>query len=191
MTSPRPVRILLLALLSVAALVASGCGREDVVTEADTEGIWVDVGALDYHIQGSRVLEQGIVPDNAYLQGKPVTASDPKADELWFAVFLRIENKTDKPAKTARDFTIVDTQGKEFHPYNMDPNLNPFAYQPKTLEPNDAVPVPDSAQDFDSFAGAYLLFKLPLDSYANRPLEFVIHGQEGDQPAEASIALDV
>ena len=51
--------------------------------------------------------------------------------------------------------------------------------------------MPDSAQDFDSVAGAELLFKLPLDSYQNRPLEFVIKGNAGDDPDEAKLALDV
>ena len=191
MTSLRPVRILLLALLSVAALVASGCGREDVVTEADTEGIWVDVGALDYHIQGSRVLEPGLVPDKSYLSGLPSNVTQPKGDEIWFAVFLRIENKSGSPAQSAQDFEVVDTTGRSFTPYELDTKANPFAYTAATIPHKGAIPVPDSAQDFDSVAGAELLFKLPLDSYQNRPLEFVIKGNAGDNPDEAKLALDV
>jgi len=187
----RLARSAVLAVVAATALVGSGCGTEKVVTHAETEGIWIDVGALDYHIQGSRVLEPGLVPDNAYLKGRPSDATDPTGEELWFAVFVRIENKSKTPAQTAEDFEIVDTQGKSFKPYALDPESNPFAYQPMMLEPNGTVPIPDSAQDFDSMAGAELLFKLPLDSYQNRPLEFKIHGVEGDQPAEASVALDV
>src|SRR5919112_207299 len=98
MTHRRPLRLALTALLSTAALVAAGCGQEEVVTRADTEGIWVDVGQLDYHIQGSRVLEPGVVPDKAYLKGLPTGVPQPSGKEIWFAVFLRIENRTDTPA---------------------------------------------------------------------------------------------
>lgn len=187
----RFARSAVLAVVAATALVGAGCGREEVVTVAETEGIWVDVGALDYHIQGSRVLEPGLVPDVSYLKGRPTSATDPTGEELWFAVFVRIENKSKTPAMSSPNFEIVDTQGKSFKPYALDPESNPFAYQPSMLEPNGVIPVPDSAQEFDSTAGAELLFKLPLDSYQNRPLELKIHGVEGDEPAEASVNLDV
>ena len=192
MTTRRTARILLSAVLACAALVAAGCGnKHDITTEAETEGIWVDVGPLDYHVQGSRVLEEGLLPDRSYLEGLPNGTVQPAGNEVWFAVFMRIENKTDAPAPTAREFEIHDTEGKTFTPYGLDPKLNPFAYEPMTLEPNRVVPVPDSAQDFNSFSGAELLFKLPLDSYQNRPLELVIHSGGGDGPEEARISLDV
>jgi hypothetical protein len=191
MTSRRPLRPLLLAVLSAVALVGAGCGTEDVVTEADTEGIWVDVGALDYHIQGSRVLEPGLVPDKSYLAGLPSNVTEPKGDELWFAVFLRVENKSGSPAQAAGEFEIVDTTGRSFTPYELDTKANPFAYAPATIPDKGAIPVPDSAQEFNSFNGAQLLFKLPLESYQNRPLEFVIKGNAGDDPDEAKLALDV
>src|SRR3954469_6597890 len=99
------VRAALLATVLAASLVASGCGsKEDVVTSADTEGIWVDAGPLDYHIQGSRVLEPGLVPDKSYLKGLPANLSQPSGKEIWFAVFLRVENRSDRSQPTARDF---------------------------------------------------------------------------------------
>ena len=186
------VRAAVLATVLAASLAASGCGnKESTVTEAKTEGIWIDAGPLDYHIQGSRVLEPGLVPDRSYLQGLPKGSTQPTGKEVWFAVFLRIENRSKHPAPTAKDFEIVDTQGTSFTPYGLDTNANPFAYKPTTLLPDKVVPVPDSPQDFDSFNGAELLFKIPLDSYQNRPLEFKIHAADGTQPAEASLDLDV
>src|SRR3954470_2684777 len=111
MSSRRLARTALAAVLTAAALAAAGCGdKEDVTTSAKTEGIWLDAGALDYHIQGSRVLEPGLTPDNAYLKGIPSSVSRPTGRELWFAVFLRIENKTKQAALSARQFEIVDTQ---------------------------------------------------------------------------------
>jgi hypothetical protein len=189
--SRRLTRLALVTAVSAVALVASGCGQEAVVTHAKTEGIWLDAGPLDYHIQASRVLNPGIVPDKSYLMGLPDGTLEPKADEVWFAVFLRIENRTDRAVETARDFEIVDTNGTSFKPYALNADSNPFAYQPVTLQPDEVIPTPDSAQDTDSVQGAELLFKIPLDAYANRPLEFKIHSANGEAPAEASLDLDV
>src|SRR3954468_19491134 len=120
MMTRRPARTALVALISAAFLLVTGCGdKEAVTTDAKTEGIWLDAGRLDYHIQGSRVLNPGITPDNAYLKGIPVSVSRPTGRELWFAVFLRIENKTERAALSARQFEIVDTLGNEFTPFGM------------------------------------------------------------------------
>src|SRR4051794_16166117 len=129
MMTRRPARIALIALISAAFLVVTGCGdKEAVTTDAKTEGIWLDAGRLDYHIQGSRVLNPGITPDNAYLKGLPSNATAPTGRELWFAVFLRIENRTKQAALTARQFEIVDTQGNQFTPFLIKQSANPFAY---------------------------------------------------------------
>jgi hypothetical protein len=187
------LRLLILALIGVFAVAVTGCGnKEDVTSEADTEGIWVDAGPLDYHIQGSRQLNPFQVPDDRYLQGLPGDYETPKADETWFAVFLRIENKTDAPAPTAEEFEIMDTQGVKYEPVAIDTEINPYAYDATDLGVGEVVPHPDSSQELDSTAGSMLLFKLPLDGYQNRPLEFIIHAPEGsDGPAEAQLALDV
>ena len=107
----------LLALL--AAVTVSACGSHGNVVEAETEGIWVDVGTLDYHVQGSRQLNPAQVPDDRYLAGIP-TGSEPKADEIWFAIFLRIENKTDTAAPTAEEFEIEDTEGRKYEPIEQE-----------------------------------------------------------------------
>src|SRR4051812_42451216 len=125
MTTRRIARALLTAALASAALVTAGCGtKHEVVAEADTEGIWVDAGPLDYHVQGSRVLNVAQTPDHAYVQGLPRGSTQPSGKEVWFAIFMRIENKTDAPAQTAPDFKIEDTQGEQFSQYGLDANAN-------------------------------------------------------------------
>src|SRR4051794_35463524 len=107
MRTRRLVRTVLLVAMFAVALVASGCGnKETVVTEAKTEGIWIDAGPLDYHVQGSRLLEPGQTPDSAYLKGLSDGTPQPKGDEVWFAIFLRIENRSDGTVPTARDFEV-------------------------------------------------------------------------------------
>ncbi len=184
-------RALTLAVLAVALLVA-GCGNaENVTTQAKTEGLWIDVGALDYHIQASRQLNPSEVPDDRYLSGVPAGYGDPGKDATWFAIFLRIENKTGAAAPTAKDFEIEDTQGNLFKPLPVDTGLNGFAYQPTTLGPAEVVPAPDSTQELDSTAGAMLLFKIPLIEYQNRPLTFRVHSPDGAEPKVATLELDV
>jgi hypothetical protein len=184
-------RLALPVLIAALAVAGAGCGnKKDVVTEAATEGIWLDVGALQYHIQASRLLNPATVPDNKYLTGLPDGILPPEANEVWFAVFLRVENRSDQAHPTVKDFEIVDTQGKVFKPLELKTAVNPFAYAPTTLQPKRAIPRQDSAQEFDSTSGAMLLFKLPLDSYANRPLELRLHSADV-APNEASLDLDV
>lgn len=187
------VKRLLLPMMLLAFL-AAGCGQGKgaSVNKADTEGIWVQSGALDYHVQGSRALNPYQVPDDRYLQGVPPSVSQPTGRETWFAVFLRIENKSGKPAATARNFEIEDTEGHKFRPIALDPKVNAFAYQPTNLGDAEVVPHPDSTQDLDSASGAMLLFKLPLTTIANRPLEFRITAPPGESaPASATVTLDV
>jgi hypothetical protein len=185
-------RRILFVMLCALAAVAVGCGnKHHEVTAADTEGIWIDVGHLDYHIQGSRQLNPYVVPDDRYLTGLPSDVGQPTGTETWFAVFLRIENKTDEAAKTATEFEIEDTDGEIYTPVAIDTKVNPFAYLPQTLGPKQAMPHPDSSQEVDSTQGSMLLFKLPLSSYQNRPLAFRIKAPDGPEPHEAHLDLDV
>ena len=187
----RPRR-LLTGLTCALAIVASGCGVEEVTTEADTEGIWVDVGQLDYHVQGSRQLNPFQVPDDRYLTGLPEGYGDPDATQTWFAIFLRVENKTDEPALSAEEFEIEDTQGVRYQPVPLDTSVNPYAYAPTELDAKDNIPHPDSSAEGSSTDGSMLLFKLPLEGYQNRPLEFIVHAPEGSEgPEEALLDLDV
>ncbi|MEA2178097.1 MAG: hypothetical protein QOG77_1394, partial [Solirubrobacteraceae bacterium] len=178
--------------LAVCAVAMAGCGNNkgSAVVEGDTEGIWIDVGALDYHVQGSRQLNPAQVPDDRYLEGVPEDVAQPTGKETWFAVFLRIENKTDHTAPTADEFEIEDTEGDIYKPVALDAKVNPFAYTPQKLTPDAVMPHADSTQDFDSPAGSKLLFKLPLTSYQTRPLAVRIHAPAGsEEPADAEVNL--
>jgi Zn-finger nucleic acid-binding protein len=184
------------SLLAVACLAAfSGCVGEKhhETTVGETEGIWVDAGELDYHIQGSRILNPYQVPDDRYLTGMPEDPEKLKADETYFAVFLRIENKTEHSAHTAEEFEIEDTQGEVYEPIEIDPESNPYAYAPTELGEKEVIPHPDSSQEMDSTQGSMLLFKIPVAGYSRRPLELIIHAPEDSEegPEEAKVGLDV
>lgn len=185
----RPVRTLLPALLAVASLSLAACGQKHaVVTHAETEGVYVDLGQLDYQAQISRILNPAIAPDTSYVSGVPEFASELADDETWFGVFIRVQNQTDEPHEATTDIKIVDTTGEEFRPLTLDPEANAFAYRGQVVEPGAVVPSPDSAPGLSSAQGRLLLFKLTYEALGNRPVELILEGEDG---SEATIVLDL
>lgn len=183
-------RRLLLTCLIAASVVAAGCGnKEDVVTHGHTEGIYVDVGELKYQVQISRQLNPADVEDRAYLAGLKPEDRQLEDDEVWFAVFIRIQNTTDQTLEPAEEFEIEDTQKTVFHPLELE-SLNSFAYRPSPLPPKSLIPKVDSIASEGTIQGSMLLFKIPGPVLDNRPLEFVIKSPHagGD---DATVELDI
>jgi hypothetical protein len=182
-------RRLLMVLVLAVALVAGGCGnKEKTITEASTEGVYLDVGGLKYQVQISRILNPSDVEDRNYLTQLPQGTLPPKADEAWFGVWMRVQNTNDnKSLPTASNFEIRDTQDNVFRPYDQTGNV--FAYQPvDKLGPQEVLPIPDAPPGSGPIQGSLILFKLKTDALQNRPLVLHIEqpGQEG-----AEIDLDL
>jgi len=55
---------------------------------------------------------------NALGSGAP--SDQVNADEVWFAVFLRVQNQTDRVLTHSNSFKIVDTQGNTYRPLQLD-----------------------------------------------------------------------
>lgn len=186
----RLARQLALAAALVLTLVAAGCGnKHDVVTQADTEGIYVDVADLAYQVQISRALNPADAEDRAYLAGIPRDRRNLAADETWFAVFVRVENTGDEPHPAAVDFQIEDTAEQIYRPIPLD-DTNPFRYEARVVAGGETIPEQDTAADTGPIEGSLLLFKLKTFSLQNRPLELHINGPEGPQET-ATVDLDV
>ena len=187
---PRLARLALLCVAALAALAASGCGnKHDKVTLAETEGIYVTVDDLKYQIQISRILNPAAPDDSAYLRGLGEGEQEPADDEVWYAIFMRVENDTDEPHPTAEEFTIVDTQGDEFEPVELDPAANDFLYEPTELQPGEVLPQDDTPAADNTIRGGLILFKLTNEALANRPLELEIASPSGGE--DAVIDIDV
>ncbi len=170
---PSMTRRLVISAALLCALLASGCGnKEEAVTRAQTEGIYLDVDDLKYQIQISRYMNAADVEDRAYLIGLPGSTAQPTGEETWFGVFIRVQNTTDKTVAPANDFAIVDTQENVYHPIPIDTNVNPFAYKPDPIAPKGLIPEPDSVASEGTIQGSLLLFKVKTESLQNRPLEF-------------------
>jgi hypothetical protein len=159
-----------------------------VQSTADTEGIYVDVGPLIYQVQSSRILNPGDEEDRYYLRGLPAGTERLGRGQLWFGIFLRVENQTDRQQMPASSFSIVDTQDKVYHPVLLN-DQNVFAYEPKPVPPGGLLPLQNSPAYNSPPSGALLVFKLEYSSYQNRPLELVI--EDPRISGRAQVSLDV
>jgi hypothetical protein len=173
--SLRPARALLLVALAVAfAGAQAGCASKiETRTVGQTEGLYIDVGELKYQVQLSRIINPNDVEDRAYLVGLPAGTVQPKSDEAWFGVWMRVQNTTDKETlPSAKEFEISDTQDHKFTPIPL--TNNPFAYAAQSLGPQAVVPSSNSPAGEGVIQGSLILFKLTTEALANRPLEFKI-----------------
>jgi hypothetical protein len=164
----------------LAAMVLAGCGnKQETVTLGETEGIYVDVNELTYQIQLSRILQPTDEEDQAYLRGL-AEGVDVRPDEVWFGVFLRVENETEEPHRSADQFEIVDTTEQTYRPIVLDEGANAFVYEPGTVPPGAVVPGEDTPAFNGPIQGELILFKLKVATLYNRPLEFRIANTGGE-----------
>ena len=186
MTRRWAIAIVLLSLVAAG----TGCGRENHLLEAKNEGLYLNIGPLLYQVQISRELNPRDTEDRAYLQGLAPADAELKPDEVFFAVFMRVQNPTNKTQAAAQEYEITDTQDKRFTPLAL-PRSNPFSYQARNIAPQGLLPAADSVAATGVVGqGSALIFKITLTSLANRPL--VLHIKSPKVPQEeGTVDLDV
>lgn len=164
-------------------------GRE--VADSNNDGAYIEANGMTYQLQISRVLNPWAAEDGQYFKGLP--AGMPiyriKPDQLWYGVFLWAKNQHHRPIPTAGNFEIVDTSGHVYHPVKLNPNLNPFAWNSRTLVYGETEPSQDSIASQFYTGGKLILFKLNTSIYSNRPLTLYILSPSGQK--WASISLDL
>jgi len=182
-------RIVLALLAGVAALACSACGKQQDITVAETEGVYLDLGELKYQVQISRVLNPADPQDFEFFRGLPpgMTTNLP-ADEIWFGIFLRVENPTDVPHPMADQFDIVDTTDAKYLPVQLDQKTNPLVYRPGfNLPPVTVFPIRNTLGDQSFAQGGLLLFRLKTSTNQNRPLVFHISNTQGSFRGEVDL----
>src|SRR5437763_5950862 len=119
-------RCLAVALALALVVAVSACGnKQATITHADTEGVYVDLGNLQYQIQISRQLNPADVEDSGYVHG---VADRLGPGDVWFGVFVRVQNSTNQVQRPARRFVITDTLNNTFTPVAINKYSNPYAY---------------------------------------------------------------
>jgi hypothetical protein len=174
--------------LLVAALAVAGCGHEET-TVAETEGVYLDLGEMKYQVQISRQVNPTDPQDFEFFRGLPpgMTTNLP-ADEIWFAVFMRVENPTDRPQPMAEQFEIEDTTETKYQPVQLDQKTNPLVYRPGfNLPPISVFPIRDTLGDQSFAQGGLLLFKLKTSVNQNRPLVLHISNTQGTFNGEVDL----
>jgi hypothetical protein len=175
---------------ALVALVAGCGGGTGQVTSAETEGLYLDINGLKYQIQMSRYMNPADVEDQEYLVGLPEGTEQPAADEIWFGVWVRVENTSeDETRPAASRWEIHDTQENVYRPVSVDAEKNPFVYEAVDVPPKTVLPLSTSAAGQGPVQGSLLLFKLKIDSLQNRPLELKF--SNGGSGQEGTYHLDV
>jgi len=187
---PLTIRSLSVFVLIAAALTLAACGNKtNSIHSAETEGIYLNVGKLKYQVEITRQLNPAAIPeDRTFVEGVAGNQAKLAPNQLWFAVFVRIENPTNQRQVPATGYTIVDSEGNVFRPVSINSKLNPFALSNAPIPPKGTDPNPDSVPgQVDSIGGLELLFKLNYPNLDNRPLTFKIQSYFPDDQAEGSL----
>jgi hypothetical protein len=186
----RPAAVIA-ALLASAGLVACGNHADESapIVRADNEGIYLSLGELKYQVQISRQLNPNDTQDKYYLRGLPAGQQQLSPDEVWFAVFLQVENEASTPQQPSGEIEVLDTQDEVFKPVTLD-DTNVFAYRSADAIPaGEILPIKDTPAYDTPIRGSMLLFKLKRTALDNRPLELEIKGTT--TPQTGIIDLDV
>ena len=94
----------------LAGMGLAACGNHHDETARvqliEGEGFYLSLGELKYQVQISRQLNPHDVQDRDYLRGVPEAQRTLAADEVWFGVFLQVENESGEPLRPSDD--IID-----------------------------------------------------------------------------------
>jgi hypothetical protein len=174
---------LLLVVLAAAALLA-GCGGEepeDNAVEA-TEQNTVELAGARYRVVLFRQLSLGAPPDDALWQGEP-----PGAEKGLYMAVLRACATDEEAAKTSGEVRLEDAFGQRFEPRSAG-TADELEYSATALEPGECTPSAGSAGD-RTFDGGALVFEVPFDSTAERPMVLEIGDPSGSGTARIQLDL--
>lgn len=171
-------RSILAACVAALALGAAACGNADhepgTGGEPAREGLAVELDGIEYNIGITRQLNLRVQPDQAYYNGP-----EPGEGETLYGIFLTACNRSKSETRqTATEFRVKDNQHNEFRPVEL-PEDNQFAYEARELPPVTCIPQAGSVAALGPAASSMVLFKLPLQTTENRPLELEIGAPSG------------
>ena len=158
------------ALALALALLAGGCARDE--EEPVREGLFEEVGGVEYNVYITRQLNLRDVEDRGYYQGPEA----PPGSAL-FGVFLEVCNPDDEVSApdwlSAGRFVIEDTVGNRFEPRQVAAD-NIWAYRARPLGHNACTPEEGTLAESGPTSGSLLVFEIPHESLENRPLNLII-----------------
>lgn len=175
-----PTRRTLLPLFALLALLALGAGVSACGYSSDSkhveEGEPMKLGELKYNVTFSRYLNPKDNEDVSYLEGQP----EPPKGETYFGLFFEVQNESGEPQQLPSTLMITDAEENE---YKVIPSESIFALPlGGTVEPEEQIPVLDSAAQQGPIEGSVAIFLLPEEASENRPLTLHVEaaGEEGE-----------
>jgi hypothetical protein len=159
-------------MLVVLALGVTACGSGDP-TEVE-EGEVVKVGGLKYTVVFSRYLNVADNEDVSYLVGQ----KPPQEEHNYFGVFLQVKNTSHEAINAVNELWITDATHHKYEPVESESEFAfPFG---ETLTEQETIPTYDSTAQSGPVEGAVVIFELPEEVSADRPLLLHIPGA-GDE----------
>jgi hypothetical protein len=156
-------------MLVVLALGVAACGSSSDEHEVE-EGEIVKIGGLKYSVIFSRFLNPNDNEDAAYLKGL-----EPAQNEHnYFGVFLQVKNPTHETLTLVKELTITDSDDQKFESVESE---SEFAFQfGAQITENEWQPELDTTASSGPIQGSVVVFELPEEVSANRPLLLHIPG---------------
>jgi hypothetical protein len=155
-------------MLAVLALGVTACGSGD--PREVSEGEVVKIGGLKYSVVFSRYLNPNDNEDAAYLKG----LEPAKNGNNYFGVFLQVKNPTHESKKVVSKLTVTDSDGQKYDAVETESEYAfPFG---ATITENEWIPELDTTASTGPIQGSVVVFELPEEVSANRPLLLHIPG---------------
>src|SRR3954465_8260325 len=174
MAPRRSISAALMCVACLLTLVLSGCGDNPRENDASREGLPERIGGIDYNVYITPELNLKDVEDLGDYSGPEA----PPGYAL-YGVFMTACNPEEDAHSPlippATDFTVIDTQGNRLKPLPI-PRSNIFACasQARPLKHLACIPKKGSLASSGPTNGSLLIFKLPLATLENRPLDLEI-----------------
>jgi hypothetical protein len=137
-----------------------GVDRDEAQDEEDP----VVVGGLHYDPQIARRLNPKIAPDRAMLSGRT-----PPPGQVWFGVFVRVCNRSERVHTSSDRLTLVDAFGQRTRPSDVLAPSNAFAYKSRAIKPGECLPQAGSVAE-RSGDGLLVLFAAAPDVLGDPPI---------------------
>jgi hypothetical protein len=165
-------------LLSVLVAACGESERVDVVEATEANEVVLD--GVSYRVQIFRQLNPYEEP-NVY-RGPPAPA-----DSALYAAFICACAVGGEPARATEAIHLENAFGQRFAALEPEPGTR-VAYRPRRLQAGQCIPPPDSLAA-RTFSGSPLIFRVPLEAAAERPMVLEIRDIDADE--KARIVLDL
>jgi hypothetical protein len=168
-------------MLVVLALGVAACGSSD--SSEVEEGETLKVGGLEYTVVFSRFLNPNDNEDAAYLKG----FQPAQNEHNYFGVFLQVKNPTHETISLVNELWMTDAVHNKYKTIESESEYAfPFG---EPVTENESIPLYDSTAQSGPIEGSVVIFEVPEEVSADRPLLLHIPGPSKDESGIVKLDL--